>query len=208
MNDLAAIDTSTARLPSTYQAAKAAISQCARLDECKDWADKASALASYAKQAQDTQLEDMAKRIRARATRRAGQLLQQIEPSKGGRPAKTNEGAHTSFSSRRDVAAEAGLSEHQKVQAQRLATLPEAQFEEMCEQGETVTKMAEAGTQRRNVDRKAAKALMAAVRAYSSKVAALDLSEALAGLDEAQRAEMRSMITRLDGVHDRIVTGI
>jgi hypothetical protein len=66
MIDLTTIDTNTARLPSSYHAAKGALRSCISIDECKDWADKASALASYAKQAGDTQLEDMAKRIRAR----------------------------------------------------------------------------------------------------------------------------------------------
>ncbi len=41
-----------ARLPRTYEAAKAALSECQQVDECKDWADKAAALASYARQAE------------------------------------------------------------------------------------------------------------------------------------------------------------
>ena len=65
----------TARLPANYEAAKRALSQADRVDECKTWADKAQALASYAKQAGDKTLFDYAKRIQARAIRRAGQLL-------------------------------------------------------------------------------------------------------------------------------------
>ena len=48
------------------------------------WADKAAALASYAKQSEDTTLEKAALRIRARAIRRAGELLKAIMPAKGG----------------------------------------------------------------------------------------------------------------------------
>ncbi len=43
----------TARLPRSYEEAKKAIAECARLDECAEWADKAAAIASYARQADD-----------------------------------------------------------------------------------------------------------------------------------------------------------
>jgi len=56
-----------------------ALATCERIDECKDWADKAAALASYAKQADDQTLHHLATRISARAIRRAGELLQQFE---------------------------------------------------------------------------------------------------------------------------------
>jgi len=48
MNAPALIPVSTAQLPRTYEAAKRALSECSEVDECKDWADKAAALASYA----------------------------------------------------------------------------------------------------------------------------------------------------------------
>lgn len=78
MNAIAPINAATARLPQTYESAKSALSQCVALDECKSWADKAAALASYAKQANDEELMKMATRIRDRAIRRAGELLAQI----------------------------------------------------------------------------------------------------------------------------------
>ena len=78
-------DISSARLPATYEAAKNALSECSRIDECKEWADKAEALASYARQAKDEQLRKMADRIQARAIRRCGELLKQIEPKQGAR---------------------------------------------------------------------------------------------------------------------------
>ncbi len=36
------------RLPDTYVHAKQALTECSKIDECQDWADKAAALASYA----------------------------------------------------------------------------------------------------------------------------------------------------------------
>ena len=67
------------RLPVAYVNAKHALTECSRLDECKDWSDKAAALASYAKQANDDTLHKMAVRIQARAIRRCGELLKTFD---------------------------------------------------------------------------------------------------------------------------------
>ena len=47
-----------------------ALASCERIDECWEWANKAEALASYAKIADDDSLRIMADRIQARAVRR------------------------------------------------------------------------------------------------------------------------------------------
>lgn len=206
MNDITAIDTSTARLPSTYQAAKAAIRQCASVDECKEWADKAAALASYAKQSQDDQLEQMARRIRARATRRAGEILKQIEPGQGARDPRRGKGDRPPL--RTEAASAAGLSRHQQKQAARIANVPDEAFEEMVENGATVTEIAQAGTQRREPNRDEARALVSAAKAYIERLDKIDIPGAVAALSPTQRAELRMMIARLDGEHDRIVTSI
>ena len=49
-------------------------------------------------------------RIQARAIRRCGELLRQVEPDKGGRPTKTHDGTDIGFS-RTEAASQAGLSE-------------------------------------------------------------------------------------------------
>src|ERR1700683_954959 len=72
-----------ARLPEVYANAKTALQACVTLDECKTWADKAEAMASYAKQANDPEMRQMADRIQARAIRRCGVLLKGIEPAHG-----------------------------------------------------------------------------------------------------------------------------
>src|SRR4029077_18890845 len=76
---------SRARLPATYEAARKAISECARVDECKSWADKSAALASYARQAKDESLRIMDDRIHARAIRRCGGLLKEVPSGQGSR---------------------------------------------------------------------------------------------------------------------------
>jgi len=141
-----------AKLPKAYEAARVAIEKCARIDECKDWADKSAAMASYAKQSQDKTLFDHAVRIQARAIKRCGELLAAMQPSTGGRPPaakKTREGAARVLSPGRTAAAkDAGLSEHQKKTALRVAAVPAEKFEALVEAPKpaTVTALAEIGT--------------------------------------------------------------
>jgi hypothetical protein len=130
MNDLTTFDPATARLPAKYEAARAAIAECSRVDECKDWADKAAALASYARQAKDDSLRVMALRIQARAERRAGELLKQIPAANGARTdLQPHPGAHT----RSQAAKDAGLSKHQKDTALRVANVPQDEFDAAVE---------------------------------------------------------------------------
>ena len=63
--------------PNRSQSARLAIAQCAKVDECKTWADRAEAIASYARQAADETLLKHATRIKARAIQRCGELLRQ-----------------------------------------------------------------------------------------------------------------------------------
>jgi hypothetical protein len=136
-----------APLPATYEAAQRALAECQRIDECRDWANKAHALASYARQAKDDSLRLTAIRIQNRAIRRAGELLKQIEPSKGGRPSvKTRDHDHPS--SRTAAAEQAGLSTGQRKTALRIASVPAAEFEAAIESEipPTVTQMATMGT--------------------------------------------------------------
>ena len=56
----ATIDVATAWLPAAYENAKTALAQCDAIDQCKEMADKAQALASYARQANDPELRQMA----------------------------------------------------------------------------------------------------------------------------------------------------
>lgn len=203
--DISQVDVSGAKLPSTYNAAKRAISQCASLDECKDWSDKAAALASYAKQAQDDQLEQMAKRIRARALRRAGELLKQIPPGKTG-PQVTP----AAEPNRTQVAEAAGMTKRQKNTAVAFASVPEDDFEEMVESGATLTQIAAAGIQRpiAPLNRADAKALLYTLRTHAERLSALNIEEACAALDEPQRVQVRMLVARLDSYHDKVVTSI
>lgn len=221
----AAISAATARLPETYENAKAALANCAQIDECKDWADKAAALASYAKQAEDLELERMAARIRARAMRRAGELLKQIEPSKGGRPSETRDAADPSFepTSRKEAGEAAGMSGRQIKTAIRVANVPEPEFTKQVESSTppTLTTLAEQGKHRREAPNPEAwlkgrdpavfnkvMHFVGLVEEYGTDLSKANLEIILPHLDEMQSARVRSAIAVIDPVHDIIVTRI
>jgi hypothetical protein len=139
---LALPDVSTAKLPATYQRAKTALATCERLDECKSWKDRAAALASYAKQADDKGLMNMAVRIQSRAIRRCGELLERFD-ARGAHRKKVASG----LSSRRDAGDKAGMSERQVKTAVRVANIPDEEFEALVESAHppTITRLAERG---------------------------------------------------------------
>ena len=130
-----------ARLPKTYETAKAALAECTQIDECKDWADKAEAMAAYARMSEDDALRKMANKVKAQAIRRCGELLKQYDGrgnnqhKVGGRPIQ------------RAAASDAGMSEHQQKQAVRVASVPEEVFTAQVESDNppTVTALAEQG---------------------------------------------------------------
>lgn len=137
-----------ARLPDTYNAAKEALATCARMDECQTWAKKAEAMASYAKQADDDSLFRLATKIKARAIKRCGELLQEIAPQQGQRTDQPRVG--NGPKSRAEAARDAGLSERQRKTALRVAAVPDDEFEEWVESDTppTITELAERGTKK------------------------------------------------------------
>src|SRR6185312_6967855 len=101
----------------------------------------------------DTTLHNLALRIQQRAQRRLGELLKQIpradEATRFGQV-----GAHPPVT-RTQAAADAGLSEHQRKTALRIANVPEPDFEAAVESAKppTVTEMALRGTATRALTR-------------------------------------------------------
>lgn len=194
-------DVSHAKLPTTYKAARAALSECSRIDECQQWADKAEALASYARQAKDETLRRLADRIQARASRRCGELLKQIPASPGGQP--THDGGGIS---RTKAAAEAGLSERQKVTALRVASIPEKVFECAVESDNppTVTQLAAMGTQARSVP---AGPDLSALRKFARYCGSTDpITTASLIPSQQERGELRALVGEIDSWLDQFVT--
>lgn len=215
MNLPSTISVAGASLPQTYQAAQAALAQCSQVDECKDWADKAAALASYARQSEDDELERMAQRIRARAIRRAGELLKQIEPATG-----TTKKDGSGPLSRKDAASEAGMSERQQKTAMRIANVPEREFEQQIEAPKppTLSQLASQGTTPRqplvNLGGRDPKEYNRALHYVGEfEQAARDLTnqshdQILPTLDEKERARLRAAIQKIDAITDKVATRI
>jgi hypothetical protein len=149
------LDIEGARLPATYEAARHALAECVQLDECREWAAKAEALASYARQMNDDALRVMCEQILARAIRRAGELLQEIEPAHGARTDLQPNDAADIRLTRTQAAQDAGLSDRQRVTALRVASVPRDEFETAVEgtKPATVTELAERGTRHREPSR-------------------------------------------------------
>jgi hypothetical protein len=177
--------------------------QCARVDECKDWADRAAALASYAKQAEDEELLKMARRIQVRAVDRCGELLEEIEPKPGLRTdLEPSRGTPTRFT----AAKGAGLSKDQAVTALRVHNVPRDEFEAAVESDNppTVTALAERGKQSRPAkplldlgertpaEFEAATQLIGTVDYFFRTIDAIDLSLAVRGCRLEERTNLRA----------------
>ncbi|MGH8647017.1 MAG: hypothetical protein ACREX4_22195, partial [Gammaproteobacteria bacterium] len=121
------------------------------IDECWTWANKAEALASYARQIDDETLLDLAKRIKARAIRQAGILLEEVEPQQGARTELCTGAGTRLIQTRSSAASDAGLSKRQKDTALRIANIPRDEFEKQIESDEvpTVTELAAQGTKQK-----------------------------------------------------------
>ena len=140
-----------------YDAAKAALAECERVDVAKDWADKGEALALYAKRANDPELEYRARRIRARAAIRLGELSAALPKAPGGRPAEseTTHSAVDSFRPKKEVLADAGVNAETARRAEMLSALPVEEREEAIERDVPATLTELLGRASRHANRKA-----------------------------------------------------
>lgn len=121
-----------------YDRMKQEIANCDRIDDVKEWENKAKAMAEYNKQSKDKFAEAACKRIRLRAVRRVGELLEQIESEKGKHGSHGNSKgvniettrAGSFKNSRTATAKAAGLTPKEAYRATNLARIPIAKFEE------------------------------------------------------------------------------
>lgn len=207
--NLATIDPAHAKLPATYVAARKAMAECSRLDECQQWADKAQALASYARQSKDDQLRKLADRIQARAVRRCGELLKQIEPARGANQ-NIQDGAVPKVT-RESAATDAGLSERQRKTALRVANVPEAAFTEQVESENppTVTQLAQQGTQRRDGFASVeSNPLLEQVRKFARFCGGTDAASLAASVSESEKPEFQALIGEVDAWLDQFITSL
>lgn len=210
-----------AKLPETYESAKTALANCASIDECMTWADKAEALAAYARMADDQTLRKTCDRIQARAIRRMGELLKQIEPATGknNQYAQMKEKGAQPLQSRQKVAAEAGLSQHQAKQAVRVANVPPSVFDAQVESDHppTVTNLAQQGTAARATVAQtpnrpegfaAATNLIGTVERFAQFCASQDPEIIAAAVMPHESKEVREHVATIDAWLDRFVVNL
>lgn len=200
MNELSIPNGAHAKLPVTYVAAKKALAECSRVDECQEWANKAHALASYARQAKDETLRRLAERIQARATRRCGELLKQV-PS-AARVSRTEIPVLT----RTEAARAAGLDKHQQTTAVNVANVPREQFERLVESENPpkVYELAAIGREPRS-DREQID--VSAIRKFARFCGSTDAASFAASVvDPDMKKELTALIGEIDSWLDQFVT--
>lgn len=116
-----------------YDAACHALQQAASVDEVLNIRDQAEAMRAYGRQAKNKELETYAQEIRIRAERKLGALIIQQKETVGlapaGRPAIKSVVADDQLN-KVPTLAEMGISKDLSSRAQKLAAVPEAEFEE------------------------------------------------------------------------------
>jgi hypothetical protein len=122
-----------------YDVACRALAEARAVDEVKDIRDKAAAMAAYAKQAKNKQLEAHAIEIRMRATRRLGQMIAEQKATVGlnsgtagkGRPKKLGTVNNTApKKDERPTLLSQGIDDNLAKQARRWAALSEEKFKQ------------------------------------------------------------------------------
>lgn len=111
-----------------YDAMCRAIAEAHDVDEVKQIRDRAIALEHYSRLAHNIEAETQCCRIRLRAERRAGELLAKSEKAKGGQPFQAT-GRTVRPVEAPETLADQGISKTESSDWQKLAKVPEAQFE-------------------------------------------------------------------------------
>lgn len=203
MNDLV-LNGAGAKLPATYTAARKALAECSRVDECQEWANKAAALASYARQAKDESLRRMADRIQARATRRCGELLKQVPAARGGWPSDS-QGVTTS---RKEAAREAGLNHGQASRAINVANVPAEEFERHVEADPPTPmyKIAQLGVNHRS---EVPPLDVSAIRKFARFCGSTDAASYAASVSDPDlKKELTALIGEIDSWLDQFITSL
>ena len=124
-----------------YNSARAALEKAASIDEVKDIRNKAEAMRAYSAQAKDQQLQIWANEIRARAERRAGEML--IGMGERGERLKRGGDRRSKLCRNTLKLSDLGLDRFQSQRWQAIARMPEKKFEraiaEAAEQGAGIT---------------------------------------------------------------------
>ena len=119
-----------------FDAARKAIQKAASVDEAKGIRDKAEALRVYAKQSgRSLEMQNRCAEIKLRAERRAGEILSEMEKNPGARGKGVRSYHHTALK-----LADLGISKVQSHRWQKIAGIPEKEFEAFLTKRKTEVK--------------------------------------------------------------------
>jgi hypothetical protein len=106
-----------------YETTRQALIECATIDEAKDIKDKAQALAAYARQVKDNELEKRSVEIRERARIKFGELSLALPINIKGRPSTDESlpGEGKTSPTKKEALADAGVSTSEANPAEKLA---------------------------------------------------------------------------------------
>ena len=192
-----------------YEAAVQAIAACDKVDEAAAWSDRAARMAAYARQAKDDSLRVMAVRIQARAERRMGELMKQIP--RGDEATRYGQETPLPPVTRTQAADDAGLSEHERKRALRVASIPEERFNAQVESDNppTPNQLARQGIQRRtpvvDVEARIALDALRTFGRFCERHEPVALARAVTP-DDAET--MRALVSTADGWLDRFVANL
>lgn len=205
------LDVDRATLPERYIAAKKALSECSQIDECKGWHDLAAAQASYARQAQDDEMERMAQRIRGRAARRLGELLRAQKATIGlGQGRRTDLIPDGNYVGPPTIE-EAGISAKLSSQAQRIAGIPKEEFEAAIESDRppSINQLAQRGREELSKPRppgfRAATEALGTLRRFAQFCKSTDASTVAGGLEETERKQAMKLVSEVDSWLDQLI---
>ena len=116
-----------------YNAACQALAVAKQADEVKDIRDKAEAMRAYAHQAKNRQMEIDATEIRIRAERRLGELIRQQKDTVGLAQGKRTDLVPERNQVDRPTLSDAGISKKLSSHAQKVAAIPEDEFEDIVD---------------------------------------------------------------------------
>jgi hypothetical protein len=164
-------------------------------------------------------MEKTAMRIRARAIRRCGELLKEIEKAQPG-PKELKGGGPPQLSPRKEAAKQAGLSPDQAKQSIRVANVPEETFTEQIESvtPPTITSLAQQGTtpskklpmfEQLGMTKEAFQAGMyfrGDIEDFGKAIKKYDVQDIIDGSTPDQRHRIYNLIRQIDAFTDQLIS--
>lgn len=192
-----------------YDAACRALAEARAVDEVADVRAKADAMRVYAMQAKNKSLEVDAAEIRIRAERRLGQLIAEQKAGEGlnkgvrmaGKSA-TGSAVVTDDHRKTPTLAEAGISKDLSSRAQKLAAVPDQEFEREVsdwrgrvekENARVTTRLEAAGERASRQDEPAESSEIEQLREANAELA--DLVESYSVMEQGEHAMVKEMAT-------------